>query len=532
MANRPNANGPGENERPAARIPTKAAAHRTTDTRAAASGRCFAVGAVSVAMRSMITAHPPDRLNDAAPNRFLARCRADRNQHTVSSQPLNPEHRRDRRVCAQERRTGVANGLEVGGTIVDDVNRERGNVARACPRRLQHCRQTRECTLGLRVQVGSDERAGAIDSKLTGDVDRSTDTHGLRSERRGRNSGRAGNCRFDLRGRRPRAPELSAEACFVPAQLRFAPFPFGGLVFALAPLLVALDLIAIQETAQIAFESVLTILQIFPQLLHSLGVEHRGRAVAAVEPLVHFADRRLRAVTLGARRDHERVVRLRVACRLIGCEVERDPRECRIERSGERGAGQLRRARPVSTGGSHAAAPTVLCLGLGNEDERCGKEQARQRLFHDWVMHERIAPSHYLSRGSLGGLGPCRTAPRTGTQSSGVPVCAQRKSNPPRLMSPRPANVAGKSRRSPKTSRSGPTYLSVATLPSNTTRSSGPIPLWSAVASRTSGSRNAGSDSSTGTVAICCRSSTRIKTSAGRRPRPGAMTNARPNRLA
>src|SRR2546425_7150543 len=59
------------------------------------------------------------------------------------------------------------------------------------------------------------------------------------------------------------------------------------------------------------------------------------------------------------------------------------------------------------------------------------------------TLHQEVRGGHF-SRGSFGGLGPWRTAPRSGTYSSAVPALAQRSISPPPLMSPRPANVAGK----------------------------------------------------------------------------------------
>jgi|SRR6476661_6393164 hypothetical protein len=48
---------------------------------------------------------------------------------------------------------------------------------------------------------------------------------------------------------------------------------------------------------------------------------------------------------------------------------------------------------------------------------------------------------------SFGGRLPLRTAPTTEIYRSSVLSTAQRKSNPPRLMSPRPTKSAGKSKR-------------------------------------------------------------------------------------
>src|SRR6202008_3914060 len=49
---------------------------------------------------------------------------------------------------------------------------------------------------------------------------------------------------------------------------------------------------------------------------------------------------------------------------------------------------------------------------------------------------------------SFGGLGPRRMALRTGAYASSLPASTERSMSPPRLISPRPTNSIGKSRRS------------------------------------------------------------------------------------
>src|SRR5437879_144298 len=71
-------------------------------------------------------------------------------------------------------------------------------------------------------------------------------------------------------------------------------------------------------------------------------------------------------------------------------------------------------------------------------------------------------------RHELGGRAPWRTAPCTFAYSSSVPARAERSSNPPRLMSPRPTKDGGKRSRSPKMPSSGSTYFAEAMLPSST----------------------------------------------------------------
>ena len=71
-----------------------------------------------------------------------------------------------------------------------------------------------------------------------------------------------------------------------------------------------------------------------------------------------------------------------------------------------------------------------------------------------------------LSGASLGGLVPRRTAFTTGMYDSSFPAATERSMMPPRLISPRPTNSAGKSSRSRKMSSNGSTYFGVAMLPS------------------------------------------------------------------
>ena len=90
---------------------------------------------------------------------------------------------------------------------------------------------------------------------------------------------------------------------------------------------------------------------------------------------------------------------------------------------------------------------------------------------------------------SLGGRGPWRTAPSTGTYGSSSPLRAARSIRPPRLMSPRPTKSIGNSSRAPKTSVSTSTYFAEAMLPRRTTSHSGPISSSSARALASSGVR-------------------------------------------
>src|SRR6266849_52953 len=64
-----------------------------------------------------------------------------------------------------------------------------------------------------------------------------------------------------------------------------------------------------------------------------------------------------------------------------------------------------------------------------------------------------------------------------------------RRRSPPRLMSPRPAKIPGKRRRSPRSGHRMSTYLPLATLPRSTTSSSGSSRSASTRASRSSGFR-------------------------------------------
>ena len=138
--------------------------------------------------------------------------------------------------------------------------------------------------------------------------------------------------------------------------------------------------------AQVAFEAVLAIAEIFSQLLQAFGIKHGSRAVAVVEALVHLRGRRRPAVALRSRRDHERVVRLRVACGLGGREVEHHAGKRRIERPRELHAGKFGSARSVATGGPQAAATTTVhALRPGSarhEQQRCGKKRVRPRDSH------------------------------------------------------------------------------------------------------------------------------------------------------
>src|SRR5207237_3654991 len=118
--------GPGENERPAARMPTKAAAHRTTEMRAARSGSRRITGSA------------------------WGRCRrANRNQRAIATQRLHANHRGDGGVRTEVRGAGRADRLEICGLIVDDVDGERRNVADRRTRTLKYRAEICERPLGL-----------------------------------------------------------------------------------------------------------------------------------------------------------------------------------------------------------------------------------------------------------------------------------------------------------------------------------------------------------------------------------------------
>src|SRR5204862_4710358 len=140
-----------------------------------------------------------------------------------------------------------------------------------------------------------------------------------------------------------------------------------------APLLVCLDLITGQETAEVAFEAVLPVPQVLPEILQLLDVEHRGRAIPAVEALVHLGERVLRAVALGTRRDHERVVDLRVPLGLLRREAERRARERAIERARQLHARKFRRGRPILTDAARTTLPSLSPCGMRGEQERSGE---------------------------------------------------------------------------------------------------------------------------------------------------------------
>src|SRR5204862_973723 len=217
----------------------------------------------------------------------------------------------------------------------------------------------RERAPGLSAKVGSGRCAAAVHAELARDVEIPPHADGLGAERGSRHPGRRREGRFDLgRYGAPRR-ELAAEARFLPAHLVLAALAFIRLVFALAPFLVCLDLIAAQETAESVFEAVLPVLQELAEILQLLDVERRGRAIAAVESLAHLGERVLRAVALGARRDHERVVDLRVALGLLRREAERRARERAIERARQLHARKCRRGRPILSDAASATLPSL-----------------------------------------------------------------------------------------------------------------------------------------------------------------------------
>src|SRR5438270_327090 len=114
-------------------------------------------------------------------------------------------------------------------------------------------------------------------------------------------------------------------------------------------------------------------------------------------------------------------------------------------------------------------------------------DDVRMRSLHSHYPSVQAGP--YVAGGNLGGRAPWRLAVATGTWVSCSPLRAQRSIRPPRLMSPRPANSAGKRSRWPKIFSKGSTYFGVAMLPRRTT--SHLVPMCSAIklASRSRGMR-------------------------------------------
>ena len=123
-----------------------------------------------------------------------------------------------------------------------------------------------------------------------------------------------------------------------------------------------------------------------------------------------------------------------------------------------------------------------------------------------------------------GGRVPRRTAVATGTYSSSAPSRTARSSTPPRLMSPRPTNVDGNSRRVPRCSSSGLVYFGEATLPSSTTSRVGSA--HTRRRSRTNGSTKRGSSASMGTALNSRSASSVTGVSGGNRPLLAVMTKA------
>src|SRR6185312_2296628 len=113
---------------------------------------------------------------------------------------------------------------------------------------------------------------------------------------------------------------------------------------------------------------------------------------------------------------------------------------------------------------------------------------------------------HHRTRVSFGGRRPRRTAPATGTYASSSFARALRSRIPPRLMSPRPTNVSGKSSRAPNTVRSGSTYFPVAMLPSSTISATSSNSARMRSASRSSGARKRSSPAERSTCANVSRS--------------------------
>ena len=93
-------------------------------------------------------------------------------------------------------------------------------------------------------------------------------------------------------------------------------------------------------------------------------------------------------------------------------------------------------------------------------------------------------------------------------------------------MSPRPAKSGGNSSRSPNTCDRGPTYLSVATLPSSTKRVVASKACERASACATSGCVKRGLFSSMSTLAQARSRSTVTRSCKKRRPSAGLITSA------
>src|SRR5688572_1936316 len=106
-----------------------------------------------------------------------------------------------------------------------------------------------------------------------------------------------------------------------------------------------------------------------------------------------------------------------------------------------------------------------------------------------------------------------------------MPASTQRSSRPPRLMSPRPTNAGGNTRRSPKIGCRTSTYFPDAMLPSRTTSHSGPTASRSALAPCSSGPRYAAFARSIDTAAKASSDFRVIGVSADRNPAFGVITS-------
>src|SRR5206468_13072523 len=138
------------------------------------------------------------------------------------------------------------------------------------------------------------------------------------------------------------------------------------------------------------------------------------------------------------------------------------------------GEAQLGPERLAEVGQADGAGAEAHFHGLGVlRDDRGGRRlraAAGRPALTTGGMPAPGRPRRAHARGARrGGRGPWRRPTSRATYSSSRPASTQRRSRPPRLMSPRPANSAGKRRAEPKTFPSRSTYLPVATLPSSTT---------------------------------------------------------------
>ena len=206
-------------------------------------------------------------------------------------------------------------------------------------------------------------------------VDRASHAHRRRAEVGRGHRGWRGERRLELRRAAAAEAEIRADSGFIPTQLIGAPPLLRCLVLAVAPLVVCFYLVAREQAPQIALEPVLPLLQILADVLNALDVEHRRRAIAAIQPLVHLGDRRGGAVALQPRGNHERVVRLRVTRGLRVGEIEHRAGQRRIERPRQLDARHFGSGGPVPPAFNHAAAAHALCARELREDHtHCGQK--------------------------------------------------------------------------------------------------------------------------------------------------------------